>query len=111
MEDLAYARSGDKGNSCNIGIIARDPGFLPYIKAALTEEAVAEYFEHFLDEKGAVTRYELPGIHALNFLLENSLGGGGIASLRPDPLGKSFGQILLSFPMKNMPSLNDISTK
>jgi len=109
LEDLAYARSGDKGDSCNIGVIARDPKYLPYIKKYVTSEAVHSYFEHFIDSsEGKVTRFDLPGIHAVNFLLEKSLGGGGIASMRPDPLGKSFAQMLLSMELKNMPELKDL---
>lgn len=97
---LAWARSGDKGNHSNIGVMARQAEFLPYIKAALTESALAKYFSHVLDETGGkVTRWDLPGLNALNFLLENSLGGGGIASLRMDPQGKAFAQQLLDFPV------------
>jgi hypothetical protein len=97
---LAYARSGDKGNHANIGVVARQPSYLPYIRAALTEKAVADYMAHVLHKnEGNVTRWELPGIHAFNFLLENSLGGGGIASLRIDPQGKAFAQQLLDFPV------------
>ncbi len=90
---LAYARSGDKGDKANIGVIARRPEYLPWIWAALTEETVARRFSHFL--KGGVTRYLLPGPWAINFVLDNALGGGGVASLRNDPQGKAFGQILL----------------
>ncbi len=97
---LAWARSGDKGNHSNIGVMARKAEFLPFIRAAITESAVAEYFSHVLDPvTGKVTRWELPGLNALNFLLENSLGGGGIASLRMDPQGKAFAQQLLEFPI------------
>lgn len=69
---LANGRSGDKGDVCNVGIIARDPQYLPYIKKALTEEVVAKYMAHLC--QGSVTRYELPGTHALNFVLTKSLG-------------------------------------
>lgn len=97
---LAYARSGDKGNHSNIGVIARQPEFLPWIRAALTEKAVADYMQHVLDDANSeVIRYELPGFHALNFMLKNALGGGGIASLRIDPQGKAFGQQLLDMPV------------
>ncbi|HEX4940772.1 MAG TPA: acyclic terpene utilization AtuA family protein [Candidatus Kapabacteria bacterium] len=97
---LAWARSGDKGNHANIGVIARKPDYLPFIKAALTPAAVARYMQHVLDpQTGKVSAWELPGLHALNFLLENSLGGGGIASLRSDPQGKAFAQQLLEFPI------------
>jgi hypothetical protein len=94
---LAWGRSGDKGNNANIGILAREPDYLPYIRAALTEDAVAQYFAHFLE--GSVTRYDLPGVNGVNFVLENILGGGGMASLRNDPQGKTYAQMLLDFPV------------
>ncbi len=98
---LAVARSGDKGNHSNIGVMARKAEYLPYIRAALSADAVAAYMKHVLDpERGRVTRWELPGPHAFNFLLENALGGGGIASIRIDPQGKAFAQQLLDFPVK-----------
>lgn len=99
--EIAHARSGDKGNHSNIGVIARKADYLPWIRAALTEQTVASYMQHVLDaEKGRVIRYELPGLNALNFMLENALGGGGIASLRIDPQGKAFAQQLLDMPVK-----------
>lgn len=99
--EIAHARSGDKGNHSNIGVIARKAEYLPWIRAALTEEAVASYMQHVLDaDKGRVIRYELPGLNALNFMLENALGGGGVASLRIDPQGKAFAQQLLDMPVK-----------
>ena len=105
---LAYARSGDKGNHSNIGVIARKPEFLPWIRASLTEQAVAAYMSHVLDDASSkVIRYELPGFHALNFMLKNALGGGGIASLRIDPQGKAFGQQLLDMPVSIPASLLD----
>lgn len=94
---LAVARSGDKGDHSNIGIMARRADYLPYIKAALTADAVAEHFSYML--KGDVQRWELPGIHALNYLLRHSLGGGGVASLRADPQGKCHAQMLLDYPI------------
>ncbi|WP_284087727.1 acyclic terpene utilization AtuA family protein [Acinetobacter nosocomialis] len=99
--EIAHARSGDKGNHSNIGVIARKADYLPWIRAALTEQTVASYMQHVLDaEKGRVIRYELPGLNALNFILENALGGGGVASLRIDPQGKAFAQQLLDMPVK-----------
>jgi len=94
---LAWGRSGDKGDAANIGIIARRPEFLPFIRAALTEQAVAGYFAHLV--KGKVERFDLPGTHALNFLLQEALGGGGIASIRMDPQAKAYAQMLLDFPV------------
>ncbi|MBU83406.1 acyclic terpene utilization AtuA family protein [Alcanivorax sp.] len=97
---LAWARSGDKGNHANIGVIARRPEYLPFINAALGEEAVADYMQHVLDpDTGSVSRWSLPGMNAFNFLLKNALGGGGIASLRIDPQGKAFAQQLLDMPV------------
>ncbi len=95
---LAWARSGDKGDSSNIGVIARKPEWLPLLRAELTEERVAEWLGHLV--KGPVTRYEVPGIAAFNFVCEQALGGGGMASLRNDALGKGMGQILLALPVR-----------
>jgi hypothetical protein len=103
--DLALGRSGDKGDKANIGIIARKPEYLPYIYAALTEQTVAELFAHFLPEGAVknsrrfVERYLLPGSHSINFLLHQVLGGGGMASIRNDPQGKGFAQLLLTAPI------------
>jgi hypothetical protein len=97
LERLAWARSGDKGNAANIGIIARRPEYLPWIWAALDEAALRAVFAHFL--KGAVERFLLPGLPAMNVLLQEVLGGGGIASLRNDPQGKGYAQLLLEHPV------------
>ncbi len=78
-------------------MIARKPDYLPAIRAALTTEAVASWFAHLVE--GPVERFDWPGIHGLNFVLHNALGGGGIASLRNDPQGKAFAQMLLDFPV------------
>jgi len=101
LVDLAWGRSGDKGDHCNIGIVARRPEYLPWIAATLTPERVTEWMGHTLDaEKGEVLRWHMPGIHGLNFLLKHSLGGGGVASLRIDPQGKAFAQQLLEIPVE-----------
>ncbi|EZQ01435.1 terpene utilization protein AtuA [Acinetobacter sp. Ver3] len=102
LVEVAHARSGDKGNYSNIGVLARKPEFLPWIRASLTEANVAEYMKHVFEggEGGEVRRYELPGLNALNFLLIDALGGGGVASLRIDPQGKAFAQQLLDMPVK-----------
>lgn len=106
---LAWARSGDKGNHANIGVIARRADYLPWINTALTAEAVADYMRHTLDpQHGSVQRWALPGFNAFNFLLKNALGGGGIASLRIDPQGKAFAQQLLDFPV---PVSDDIANE
>ncbi|MEM7303116.1 MAG: acyclic terpene utilization AtuA family protein [Pseudomonadota bacterium] len=101
--ELAFARSGDKGDHANIGVMARDPAYLPYIWHSLNEQAVAQRFAHFLN--GSVSRYLLPGSSSINFLLENALGGGGVASLRNDPQAKGYSQILLAHPIKIPASL------
>ncbi len=97
---LAWGRSGDKGDKANIGIIARQSEYLPYIYAALTEQAVFEKFAHFLPEGAtsdkSVERYLMPGTHAINFLIHDVLGGGGMASIRNDAQGKGYGQLLLA---------------
>ncbi|ROM93489.1 acyclic terpene utilization AtuA family protein [Pseudomonas brassicacearum] len=93
---LAVARSGDKGNHSNIGVMARAPEYLPWIAEALTPAVIVDWMSHVLDPiHGRVERWYLPGTHSLNFLLENALGGGGVASLRIDPQGKAFAQQLL----------------
>ena len=91
--ERAWGRSGDKGNHANIGIIARRPEFLPYIRHALQPDVVGALFQHYAPAE--VRRFDLPGIHGLNFMLYDVLGGGGIASLRNDPQGKGYAQILL----------------
>jgi hypothetical protein len=95
--DLAVARSGDKGDAFNIGVIARRPEYLPWIRAALSEEVVLSYFAHEFEgaKSPRVIRYEVPGLHALNFHCLQSLGGGQFASLRVDPLAKGKAQQLL----------------
>lgn len=95
---LAWARSGDKGDISNIGVIARAPALLPLLRAQLTESAVAAFLAHLV--KGRVTRFEVPGINAFNFVCEQALDGGGMSSLRNDALGKGMGQILLSMPIQ-----------
>jgi hypothetical protein len=97
LVQLAWGRSGDKGDAANIGIIARRPEFLPYIRAAITEEAVAHWFAHLVH--GKVQRYDLPGTQSLNFMLHEALGGGGIASVRMDSQGKAYAQMLLDHPV------------
>jgi len=95
---LAYGRSGDKGDNANVGIFARKPEYEPILDAEVTEEAVARYFAHRI--KGPVTRWRLPGIGGFNFLLRQALGGGGMASLKADPLAKAFAQMLLDMPVR-----------
>jgi hypothetical protein len=96
---LAWGRSGDKGNKANIGIIARDAAYMPYIWAALDEAAIRHRFGHFIGEDPTLKRFYLPGSHAMNILIDDALGGGGVASLRNDPQGKAYAQILLDHPI------------
>ncbi len=84
---IAHGRSGDKGNGSNVGIIARHPDIYPFLKETLTEERVKAHMKHVC--KGEVERYELPNIGALNFILNESLGGGGTVSLKLDAQGKT----------------------
>lgn len=84
--DLAHGRSGDKGDVCNMGVIARNPQAWEILKEQVTAERVKAHFGDMI--KGTVTRYELPNIHALNFVCRGALDGGGTLSLRSDHLGK-----------------------
>ena len=93
LYDLAYGRSGDKGDLVNISVIARTPEAYHEIKARLTAERVKAHFGDLV--RGDVRRYELDNIEALNFVLEGALDGGGTRSTRIDPLGKSLVGALL----------------
>jgi len=91
--DIAHARSGDKGDTVNIGLIAREERSYPLLVREVTAGRVKEHFGSLV--KGAVERYELPNLGALNFLLHQALGGGGTVSLRTDAQGKTFSAALL----------------
>ena len=93
LSRLAFARSGDKANSANVAIIARAPKYLPLLRREVTPERMVAQLEHLV--RGPAERFEAPGLHALNFLISNALGGGGMASLRIDPQGKAYGQMAL----------------
>jgi hypothetical protein len=95
---LAHGRSGDKGDTANIGVLARRPQFVPLLATQLTAGAVHAYMAHLMD--GEVERYDWPGLAGWNFVLRRALGGGGIASLRYDPQGKSYAQILMDMPVR-----------
>jgi hypothetical protein len=95
LREIAYARSGDKGNDANIGVLARSPEHYDAIRSQVTAARVRELFGDWL--QGDVRRYELPGIHAINIVLTDVLGGrGGTSSLRLDPQGKSYAAMLLA---------------
>jgi hypothetical protein len=96
--DIAHGRSGDKGDAANIGIIAYDEKGYKIIKEHLTAEKVKEHFKGIC--KGKVERFELPNIHALNFLLHNTLGGGGTVSLKHDAQGKTLAAALLRMELE-----------
>lgn len=97
LSAIAVARSGDKGNVAHVAVIARRPEFAAVIGEQITAQAVRNWFAHLV--QGEAHRYEVPGIHAYNFALTEALGGGGAASLRNDPLGKTFGMVLLDHPV------------
>ena len=90
---LAHARSGDKGDTANVGVIALRPEWYPFIAESLTLERVAAHFREVIT--GAVERYELPNLNALNFLLHGALDGGGTLSLKTDAQGKVFSTAML----------------
>jgi hypothetical protein len=93
LKDIAHARSGDKGDTANIGLIALTPEYYPILVREVTAERVKEHFGPMV--KGEVERFELPNLEALNFLLHGSLGGGGTLSLMTDAQGKTFSTALL----------------
>jgi hypothetical protein len=90
---LAHARSGDKGDTANVGLIARRPEFYPLLVEAVTADAVKRHFQGIVH--GEVERFELPNLGALNFLLHEALGGGGTVSLKTDAQGKTYSTALL----------------
>ena len=104
---LAYGRSGDKGDLFNVGIIARRPDYLPFIRAALTPASVADWYAHVFSQgaQPRVDRYEVAGIHALNFVIHDALDGGITSSPRLDKVAKAMAQQLLEFPVPVPPAL------
>jgi hypothetical protein len=90
---IAHARSGDKGDTANVGLIARDPRYYPVLVREVTAARVKEHFAEICF--GEVERFEIPNLGALNFLLHESLDGGGTMSLRADPQGKTYSAALL----------------
>lgn len=98
LREIAHARSGDKGDTNNIGVIAYEADFYPIIVQQVTPDAVKKHFGTLV--KGPVTRYELPRVDAVNLVLENSLGGGVTRSLSHDPHGKSYSALILSMPIE-----------
>ena len=90
---VAFARSGDKGDTANVGLIAYTESIYPYLNQLVTADKVKQHFKGIC--RGSVDRYELPNLRALNFLLHESLGGGGTVSLMLDAQGKTFSAALL----------------
>ena len=93
LERIAHARSGDKGDASNVGLIAANREIYDLLKTELTSERVKEHFRHVC--RGPVERYEVPNLLAFNFILHDSLGGGGTESLKTDAQGKTHAQGLL----------------
>lgn len=98
LGEIAHSRSGDKGDTCNIGVIAYELRYYPALVREVTAERVKRHFGELV--KGQVERFELPNLGALNFLLHQALGGGGTVSLRTDAQGKTFGAGLLSLEVE-----------
>ena len=98
LSRLAHARSGDKGDTCNIGVIARAPEIYPWLRRTLTANLVKRRFKGIT--LGRVERHEVPNLWALNFLLHESLGGGGTVSLRLDAQGKTLSHALLAMEVR-----------
>ena len=96
--DLAHARSGDKGDTANVGVIARRPEHYPLLARLLTTDRVARHFAGMIT--GPVERFELPNLGALNFLLHGALGGGGTLSLKTDAQGKTLSTALLRLELE-----------
>ncbi|HEX9193157.1 MAG TPA: hypothetical protein VF871_05260 [Burkholderiales bacterium] len=93
LVDIAHARSGDKGDTANVGLIALKPVYYPLLVEHVTAARVARHFKGMIT--GKVERFELPNLHALNFLLHGALDGGGTISLKTDAQGKVFSTALL----------------
>jgi|SRR6266481_2519776 hypothetical protein len=98
LSRIAHTRSGDKGDTCNIGVIAYEEKHYPILVREVSAERVKAHFGEFV--KGKVERFELPNLGALNFLLHGALGGGGTVSLRTDAQGKTFGAALLGLEIE-----------
>jgi hypothetical protein len=93
LRDIAHARSGDKGDTANVGVIALQPAWYAVLEKYLTRDRVAAHFHGLID--GGVDRFELPNLSALNFLLHGALDGGGTLSLKTDAQGKVYSTALL----------------
>ncbi|KAL2679025.1 hypothetical protein Neosp_009781 [[Neocosmospora] mangrovei] len=104
LHEVATGRSGDKGDSANVAIIARDPAFYEHILQQVTPQVVFSALQHLIAPGGTVTRFAVPGVHAVNFVITKALGGGGLSSLRLDRQAKSYAQLLLSLIYVDIPA-------
>lgn len=93
LNDIAHGRSGDKGDTSNVCVFARRPEYYPIILREVTAERLKEYFGDMV--KGDITRYEVPSMNGMNFVMHHALGGGATMSLRMDSLGKSMGSAVM----------------
>ncbi len=107
--EICHARSGDKGDAANVGLIAREEKFYPLIRSTVTASAVKKHFKGICN--GKVERFELPNLWALNFLLHNTLGGGGTVSLKQDAQGKTIAAALLRMEIDVPSALTRKSSK
>ena len=98
LREIAHARAGDKGDTSNIGVIAYRPEYYPILVEQVTAERVRRHFRGLVH--GAVTRYELPNVDAINLVMEQALGGGVTRSLSLDPHGKSYSALILTLPVR-----------
>jgi hypothetical protein len=107
--EICYGRSGDKGNLFNVCVFAREPRFYPYIAAAMSAELVAEWFAHLVGDPAhpRADRYLVPASHGVNFVVHNSLMGGGSVNPRIDPLAKTMAQILLDLDIPVSAAIRD----
>lgn len=103
---LAHARSGDKGDTANVGVIALRPEYYPILREQLTADRVREHFRGIC--LGDVERFELPNLHALNFLLHESLGGGGTVSLKTDAQGKTLSTAMLRMEVEIPDTIHEV---
>ena len=106
--NIAHARSGDKGDTGNVGLIALKPEYYPLLRQHVTADAVKRHFEGICF--GTVERFELPNLYALNFLLHNSLGGGGTVSLKNDAQGKTLSSALLKMEIEVPDGMRELGT-
>ncbi|RMJ16759.1 hypothetical protein CDV36_003543 [Fusarium kuroshium] len=104
LHEVATGRSGDKGDSANVAIIARDAAFYEHILQQVTPQVVFSALQHLIGPGGTVTRFAVPGVNAVNFVITKALGGGGLSSLRLDRQAKSYAQLLLSLVYVDIPA-------